>query len=467
MQTPEQAKEQLQATHAVQLKFTREGNDIAVEESVVELKHQTRVRLFRARYSPFIQKDLPRALADAAIGSLHLPHHDSPETISAAALTAYDQANSLLNLGDQNDEAAIESFRTAARLDPHCGLPLAGLAEAELMRFQRIADQRWLDAALSDVDRAESLNPDSVLVLLARGMVETQISQPEHALEVYRRAEELEPDNVEVLLRTAAIYELQNLPEPALRYYRRAVAAGPKLWKPYLDLGLFFYMRGDYASAATQFESAAALEPNRYELYGYLAATRAELGDYVSAEQAFTRSLTLRKTAWALCGLGALKESEGHDEEAVAVLRESTSLDPYSATCLLNLGDALRRTHEGARARAAYRSALNLTAAEVRNNPRRGFPRSFVGYLAARLGDRGRAIDETEEALHLFPEDTKVLRRAILTYEALGDRARSIKLAEKVPVSVLQELARHPDLRELSQDSRFLAMLEQLPRKGE
>ncbi|MGE5321265.1 MAG: hypothetical protein ACM3SW_00275, partial [Actinomycetota bacterium] len=131
-----------------------------------------------------------------------------------------------------------------------------------------------------------------------------------------------------------------------------------------------------------------------------------------------------------------------------------------------NLGDALRRLHRRPAARTAYTRALDLASAEIRNNPRAGFQRAFVGYLAARLGQRGRAIDETAEALQLYPQDSKVLRRAVLTYEALGERTRALEVAAKAPLSVLQELDRHPDLKAFRKDPRFRDLLETIQKRG-
>lgn len=465
--TAEQARTELHATHVVTLKLKAQSGVTEVQADILELRHGTHLRDFTGRYSSLTAPDIPAALAAAIANALHLPNPAASGVISPSARADYEQGLALLNRDDDHSfEQAMDSFSAAAKKDPHSGLPLAGLAEAELSKSSITTDRQWMDAARQYVEQAEALSPDSVPVLLARGELQVNAGQPEQGLESYRRAEELEPNNAEVLLRMAEAYDRQNLPDAALRFYRRAITVDPNNYKPYQKLGLFYYFRGDYVATAEQFEKAVNLAPERYDLHNLLAGARAELGAFGAAEQEYAILLNIRRTGSALCGLGAVKESEGRDEEAAALLEESVALDPKSATCYLNLGDALRRLHRWAAARNAYLSALRLSAVEVRQNPLGGFQRAFIGYLAARLGQRSRAIDETEEALQLFPQDTKVLRRAILTYEALGDTGRGLELAAKAPRSLLQELDRHPDLADFRLNPRFIELLDQAEKRG-
>lgn len=466
VRSPGQAEKLLHATHAVRLELHSQGGAIDVHAEVLELSHGTRLREFNASYTTLTEPDAPGALAAVIRSALHLPNASPSGAVSSSATADYEKGLFFLNRDDEGFEPALEYFSAAARKDPHSGLPLAGLAEVELSKFSITTDRKWMDAAAQYLQQAEALNPDSVPVLLARGDFEVNAGQPQNGLESYRRAEELAPNNVEVLLRTAEAYEHQNLAEAALRYYRRAIEANPNYYRPYEKLGSYYYMRGDYAGSAEQYQKAVDLAPDRSDLHGYLAGAWAEQGGYGSAEQEYAVSLKIRKSAWALCGLGAVKESEGQDEQAIALLGKSLALDSKSATCYLNLGDGLRRLHRGAEARKAYSAALNLTSAEVRQNPRNGYERAFIGYLVARLGDRSRAIDETEEALQLFPHDSKVLRRAVLTYEALGDRARALEIAAKAPPSVLLELDRHPDLKAFRNDPGFRNLLDTIQKRG-
>jgi tetratricopeptide (TPR) repeat protein len=464
--TAEQAGTELQATHVVTLELKGQSGVTEVRADILESRHGTHLRDFMGRYSSVTASDIPAALAAVIVNALHLPNTSPGGAVSALAAADYQEGLFLLNRDDQSYEQAIKYFTSAAQEDPHSGLPFAAMAEAELSKFSITTDRKWMDAARQHVQQAEALNPDSVPVLLARGDLEVNASQPEQGLESYRRAEELAPNDAEVLLRMAEAYEGQNLFDAALRFYRRAIIARPDNYKSYQKLGLFYYRRGDNVAMAEQFQKAVDLAPERYDLHIYLGSARGEEGNYGAAEQEFAASLRIRKSGWALCGLGAVKESEHRDDQAVPLLLQSIALDSKSATCYLNLGDAFRRLHRSGAAESAYLAALKLTSAEVRQNPRAGFERAFIGYFAARLGQRSRAIDETEEALQLYPEDSKVLRRAILTYEALGQRDRALDLAAIAPASLLRELDRHPDLADFRLNSRFRQLVEQAGKRG-
>jgi tetratricopeptide (TPR) repeat protein len=106
-------------------------------------------------------------------------------------------------------------------------------------------------------------------------------------------------------------------------------------------------------------------------------------------------------------------------------------------------------------AAAAYRKGMDLALAELKDDPHDGFTRAYVGYFAARLGDPARAEDEIIQAKEESPSDTKVTRRSVLTYEALGKRDRAIEALIGAPPDLIHELDRHPDLANFRQDLRF------------
>lgn len=98
---------------------------------------------------------------------------------------------------------------------------------------------------------------------------------------------------------------------------------------------------------------------------------------------------------------------------------------------------------------------MDMALAELRENPKLGYQRSFVAYIAARLGDRERAADEIGQALQLSPGENKVIRNAVLTYETLGQRERAMQVLEGATPEMLRELDRQPDLADFRQQLRF------------
>jgi tetratricopeptide (TPR) repeat protein len=462
VQTPVQANQVLHATHALQTKVHREGDEVALQASVIDLNTQVRVRELSSRYSPATIGSMPDALAGAVSAALRLQGTATAETLSPEATASYDRGLYLLRKDDQSLDEAIPQFEEAARLNPRSPLPLAELTEAELMKFQGTAAHGSIEDAQRFLRAAESLNPDSVSVLLAAGLLHQTTGQYEKALEDFRRVQDLEPRNADAFLRSASVYNRLDMSDKALEDYREAIELEPDYYKPYHMLGAFYYHRGRYLEGAEQFQKAIDRAPGLFEAYTDLGAAWCELGRNQEAEQALVTSLKLRETARAWNSLGAIRAYQERDADAAKYYARAIAMDPGEYLYRLNLGDSNRRSGRHADAAVAYREGLNLALVELRGNPRLGLTRAYVAYLAARLGDAKRGQDEISQALELSPSDNEVILSALLTYETLGQRDQAIKVLGLATPEVLDELNRHPDLADFRQDIRFIQVVREI-----
>ena len=453
--TADQAQGVLHATHALQTRIEHEGDEVVAQASVIDLATRMPLREFSGRYSPVTIGNMPAALASTVSATLGLHGPAIPDVLSPAATPAYDRGLFLLHRDAESFDPAIESFEEAARLDSRSSLPLAGLAEAKIMKYQATRQESSLDGARRDLRAAESLNPDSPRVRLASGILKETASQYEQALIDYRRVLDLEPRNVDALRRMALVYDRLDMPSEAIQTYQKAIELDPGYYGGYHGLGVFYFFRSKYREAAEQFQKAIDRAPGLFDEYADLGATLLELGRDAEAEQAFLTSLKLRQTSPALNNMGALRAYQKRDAEAVAYYKQAVALDPNEYINLENLADSYRRLGRVREANAAYRGAMDLAMKTLKENPRLGYPRGYVAYIAARLGDRNRAEDEIAQALQLSPGETKVIRHAVLTYEVLGQRDRAIQVLEGAPSDLLHELDRQPDLADFRRDSRF------------
>jgi len=117
-------------------------------------------------------------------------------------------------------------------------------------------------------------------------------------------------------------------------------------------------------------------------------------------------------------------------------------------------------------AKRVYVKAMNLALATLAENPSQGYPRGFVAYCAARLGDGKRAETEIAQALKSSPGDNKVIENAALTYEALHQRDRAIAVLSKATPDLLRGLERHPDLADFCRDPRFQQLVAKVEEGG-
>jgi serine/threonine protein kinase/lipopolysaccharide biosynthesis regulator YciM len=460
VRTVEQAKTILNATHVLQTAVKQDGNDLVMHASVINLDTQVSMGESSGRYSLATAGNMPSALAGTVSRALRLQRAAASESLNAAAAVPYAEGLNLLRSGENGYVNAIALLERAARLDPRSTLPLAELVEARIAAFRVTKNAADIEAARRALQAAESIDPDSVAVLLAAGRLFETTGEYEKARENYQRVRELDPRNVDAYLRMAGVEDTLNMPERAIDSYRKAIALEPGYFKPYHHFGVFYYYRGKYRDAAEQFQKSIERAPGRVDAYADLAAALNDGGEDEQAEQALRKSLEIRETADAWNSLGVIRAHQKNDAEAVEHFRRAARSETTNYIYLLNTGDSARRLGLRAEAALAYRNALTLARAELAQNPRLGTPRAFVAYLEAQLGDAQRAADDIAEALQFSPGDSKVMRRAVLTYEALGRHDDSLEVIAKASPELLRELDRHPDLANFSKDPRFRELVD-------
>jgi eukaryotic-like serine/threonine-protein kinase len=464
--TAEQARDALHATHALQLKLTREGETVLAQCEVINLATRSPLRRFTGRYSPDTIGNMPAALAGAASMALGLHGSATPEILSPAATPAYDRGLYMLRKDTESFDEAIAAFSEAARLDPHSALPLAGLVEAKVMQSEQADHPDVLDDARRDLDAAESLSPNSTRVRLAAGLLKVTAGQYEEALDEYRSVLDREPRDEETLRHIAEVYDKLNMPSQAIAAYQKAIQLDPGYYAGYHGLGIFYYYRGDYMNAAEQFQKSIEQAPGLFDEYTNLGAALDDLGRDAEAEKALLTSLKLHETARALNSMGAVRAYQKRDTEAIAYYQRAVAIDPTNYVFLQNLADSERRLGRLHDARAAYQKAMHIALMALERDPREGYDRGFVAYIFARLGDRKRAENEIAQALQLSKGETKVTRKAVLTYEALGERDRAIQVLKGAKPEILHELDRQPDLADFRLDPRFRKLVAEISTGG-
>ena len=80
---------------------------------------------------------------------------------------------------------------------------------------------------------------------------------------------------------------------------------------------------------------------------------------------------------------------------------------------------------------------------------------------AANLGDANRAEFELAQALQMDPQNVRVRRRAVLTYEVLKNRSKALQVLRDSPKSLVSDLSHDPSLADLQKDPQFRELLKQ------
>jgi tetratricopeptide (TPR) repeat protein len=336
------------------------------------------------------------------------------------------------------------------------------MALALVQKYINTRQPIYLHQAQQFVREAQSRNPDSTQVLLAAGYVSEAGGQWNKALQAYRRIEELDARNVDVQQRLAHVYEQLEEPGEAVAAFRRAQELDPQYYRSYYMMGQFYVGQGRYQEAVEQFGKAVALAPGFYDGYSRLGGVLAELGRFPEAENALRRSQAIRETPQALNNLGAVLVFQGRYEEAAAYQEKALVYQPKGALLLLlltNIADNLRLAGQKSEAMAYYRRALDEALAELAAESKAADVRGTFAYICARLGDRVRAEQEIKQAINSAPDDSDVLRSAVVTYEALGHRGLAIEASRGISAAQLKHLIREPDLADFSRDPRFMQQM--------
>jgi eukaryotic-like serine/threonine-protein kinase len=458
---PKMALAVLGATHSLQTSFRKSGEKLRVSATIWNAQADLRVGRLAADYGPAELAAVPKALLGAITASIKLRGALIPEVVTATAYGDYARGLSYLQ-GDLHDAGlAIPYFQRAAQLDPGSALPYAGIAEAQVKMFTATRDRKRIALADESLKAAEARNADALEVHLVAGLVKRAAGRLGEAVDELHRAVEQEPSNLDALRRLAGAYQALKLPDQALPIYRQVISLQPAYYKSHTDLGAFFYDRGEYANALPEFASAGRLAPAVAQTHHNLAAVLTKLGKYQEAEAAFREALRLQTTFESLAGLAAVLAYEKRHEESAALYEQSLKVGPATPLTVSNLGDSYRRCGRDDEARTAYKKALDLADQEMIEEANNRPARALAGYLSARLGDSVRAQREIRQAMGGSDVAADILRRVVLTFEALKDRNASIAVLRRSPKSVIDDLSRQPDLAELQQDSRFLDLVSQ------
>jgi tetratricopeptide (TPR) repeat protein len=455
VQSAEKAANLLHVTHALEVKLSRGSDGINVEAAVVDAKTRAHVRDYSGHLAEPDLDVLPGGLAGLVSASLHLPRAARPETVSPAAKAAYESGRNYLRQGRYSYDQAIAQFQQATVADRHSPLPFAGLADAYIAKYSVEKSRQAQEAARTYLQAGEMLDPDSPWVRTASAGLNIALGRNAQALEDCRRALEIDPSNAEAWLRAGFAYEMQGTFDKALEAYHKAIQLDPGYYKPYQYLGGFYYYQGKFAEAAQQYRKEVEHSVNDLDGYSNLGSILTELGKYAEAETAFRAAVQVKETPFNLNNLGATLAYLGRDAEALPLYQQAVALQPASHMYWINLGDSQRRLGRAKEAIAAYKRALSLTSANLQINPSSGSIRAFKAYAQARLGQKGDAEQEIGQALQAPTNDNQLIRNAILTYEALGNREMAFKVASRATPEARIALEHHPDLADFRQDSRF------------
>jgi tetratricopeptide (TPR) repeat protein/TolB-like protein len=459
-QNPAVARDRIGASHVLRGTLSRRGDQLIIRASILDTATKLSIRDWDSQYPASDPGAIANALSGLVAAAFKLPRQRDAETVSPAAYSAYAEGIAALRQGAASAQNAVAAFERAIALDPRSLLPRAGLAEACYVAWVGSRDSRWLDRGQIALDGARRLNADALAVRLAAGRLSLVPGGYERAAQEYVRATELDENSPEAWGGLARAYEqLPDRSADAVAAYRRAISLQPGYYAVHVDLGAFYLARGDRTEAEKEWLTAVSLAPQARVVHANLGVLYGQAGRYADAERELLRALEIEpRLRAALNNLGALYQFMDRDADAIRFLERARALGNETANLLLNLGDSYRRLGMKSEAAAAYREGRELADAQLIRAPADAALRVQAAYFAWRLGDsRASVRRELLQSLNADGQNPAVIRRAVLTYEAMNDRNAAIAVLASAPPPTVADILRHPDLRQLRTDPRLAA----------
>jgi serine/threonine-protein kinase len=165
--------------------------------------------------------------------------------------------------------AAVER---ALALDDSLGEAHGVLAYVVLYGY----DWNWTGAE-NEFRRALELDPSNALVHTQYGDFLDRMGRFDEALKQEQRAQELDPLSVVTLLEIGWVYRDSRNNQRALDYFRQAIDRAPDLSFAYSSKGLVHESQGDFVAALADFEKAVSFQSTP-GFYAWLGAAYAQTG---------------------------------------------------------------------------------------------------------------------------------------------------------------------------------------------
>jgi tetratricopeptide (TPR) repeat protein len=446
------------ATHVLRATLAKKDDGKLVLHAVLTDARRQVSKEWTAEYAPGEMRYAPVALAGMVTSQLGLPPLVAGATVNSAA--ARDYWNGLWYMRRNSTiDSALPLLERAAAEDPDSPLTFAALAEAQQWKWYLTKDAAWLERADESERQAQRRNPDLAQVHRVAGLLSYREGHPELAASECLRATVLDPHDGEAHRVLGQAYEKLNRLDEALGEYRRAVELDSGDYRNHQALGAFHYKRTDYAKALPYLSRMAELAPDDATPHLALSTNYVGLGLLPEAERELRIAIRLGATPETLHTIGYVLIEEGKYPDAVASILRALSLAPEQLMWRMNLGTVYRLMNRKTESEREYRLASKLADRELAQDPSNGRTRSYKAFVCARLADSKRAETEINQALVLSPNDAQVRFMAVATFDALGQREKSLKLLSTFSHAELADVNRWPDMADLSRDPRFLQLL--------
>jgi eukaryotic-like serine/threonine-protein kinase len=368
-----------------------------------------------------------------------------------------------------NVKAAIGFFEQALQKDPGFARAYAGISDGSLRMYRATRENSWAEKALSAAQQARRLDDKLVEAHLSLGSVYQATGKVSEAIAELTQAAELTPNSDDVFRRLGRAYLASGRGDEAIENYKKAVAVNPYYWVSYSAMGAAYMQLGAYSSAVESLKKVIELEPNNVSGHNDLGAAYLLMGRFDESAAELRIALKLQPIPQTYTNLGVAYAYAGKHSDAIPMFEKAVELSPKTALFVGNLADGYRWAGNQVKAGTTYDTAIGLALNDLKVNPRNASARGNLAQYYAKKGDQARArrmiadaraVDQTN--VSLMYSEAIIANLGGRLAEALASLGAALKAG--YPLSSAQS---DPDLRSLSTDPGFKALVEQYsPKKS-
>ena len=283
-----------------------------------------------------------------------------------------------------------------------------------------------------------------------------------------KRALELTPNSDEVYRNLGEAYKASGQNEQAIVSYQKAVAANSYNWLNHISLGKAYFELGDNVKALPEFQKVTELAPDNPLGYADIGSVYLRDGKWSEAIPEYQKALALSPNADTYSNLGTAYFYLKNYDQATKMYEKAVEMTPNDEVLLGNLGDSYRWSGHSGEAAIAYGKAISLAFQQLQVNPRSAITMSDLGLLYAKKGDATNALQYTQQARAINPDDVQLIYSEAQVKTLIGkpeEALKSLRLALQKGYAA-QEAWNDPELQKLQALPQFSQLVNQFSKKN-
>jgi tetratricopeptide (TPR) repeat protein len=391
-------------------------------------------------------------------------------TQDTKAYDLYLQGRNILRNGHTPDtyKQAVGLFDQAIEKDSNFALAYTGLADSSLRMYGETKEGVWAQKATLAAQQAERLSNNLPEVHMSLGSVYSITGKYTEAVSELKRALELSPNSDEAYRNLGDAYSLSGQSDEAIAAFQKAVAANSYYWTNHNALGNAYFNLGDNAKALPEFQKVIEIAPESPMGYEGVGNVYLRQGKWGEALPQYQKALALAPDAPTYSNLGTAYFFLKNYDQATQMYEKAVAMTPNDEQYLGNLGDSYRWSGHSDRAADSYGKAISLAFQQLQVNPRSAAIMGDLGLLYAKKGDAANALQYTNQARAISPDDVQLLYSETQVKTLIGkpeEAMKSLRLALEKGYAA-QEAWNDPELQKLQALPQFSQLVKQFTKNN-